>query len=108
MEATSRTLPAMHFAAFHDEIPTDNNSSQVPKFRMPLNDLKDWPHEGSVTVSLLSVGFPSQKMVDCVELLGSLHSFQRRQSSSLKNKNIQTKKLLGLHITSHQKCSEWS
>lgn len=106
MEATSRTLPAMNCAAFCNEIPTDNNSLQVSTSRMPPNDLMDWPHKGSATVSLLSVDFPVQKMIDCVELLGSLHSFQRRQSSSLKSKKVQTRKLLGLHITSQQKYCE--
>lgn len=65
MEATSRIVPATNFAAFHNEIPTDNNSPQVPKPRMLLNDLKKWPHEGSVTTYLLSAGFSSQKKVLC-------------------------------------------
>lgn len=65
MGRASRTFPAMNFAAFHNEIPTDNNNPQVPKSRMLLNDLKKWPFEGSVTIYLLSVGFSSQKKVLC-------------------------------------------
>lgn len=86
METTSRTYPATNFAAFRNETLTGNNNLQVPTARMSPNGLMDWLHEGSVTIPLLPVGFPAQKMVECVELLGSPYSFQRRQSSFLKNK----------------------
>lgn len=65
MEAASRILPAVNAAAFHNEAPTVNNSPRVPRSRIFLNDLKKWPHEGSVTIYLSSIGFPSQKKVLC-------------------------------------------
>lgn len=104
--ANGSNLPATNFAAFHKEVSTDNNSLQSPKPRRTLSDLKAWPHKGSVTTSLLSAGFPAQEIADCVELLGSLRSCQRKQSSSLKNKKVQTGKLLGLHVTSQHRCCE--
>lgn len=89
----------MNCAAFRYEIPTDNNSLQVPMSRMPPNDLMDWPHKGSVTVSLL----PGLSSPEDGRLCRAV-----RQSSSLKNKKVQTRKLLGLHITSQHKYCESS
>jgi len=51
----------MNHAAFHNEMPTDNDSFQVPTSGMPPNDLVDWPHKGSVTISLLAVGFQPRR-----------------------------------------------
>lgn len=65
--ASGSNLPATNFAAFHKEISTDNNSLQLPKPRRTVNDLKAWPHKGSVTTSPLSVALPAQEIADCVE-----------------------------------------
>lgn len=84
-------LPAMNVVAFHNEIPADNNSPQVPRSRMLLNDLNKWPFEGSMTIYLLSAAFSSQKKV-LVELQDSPPGFQRTQTT-LKNTKVQTRKV---------------
>lgn len=84
METTSRTYPAINFAAFHNETRMDNNNLQVPTARMSPNGLMDWLHERAVRQPL---------------------QFSEK-AAIISEEQVQTRKLLGLHITSQHKCCE--